>query len=389
MPLSPSDAEPWIHRVGEHRGRYEITARLGRGGYGEVYRVADEGGRPFAMKVVRLGPGDHRHAAERALIEAAVLKRIVHANVVAFEEAFVERDGAVVIVTEYLTGSTLREVGRGGALAAARALRLGKQLADAAAAVHAAGAVHRDIKPENVFVTAGDVVKLFDFGLVKYPGLSLTMRAVGTPKYMAPEQLAHGARPGAPLDPRWDVYAMGLVVFELLAGMHPFDVDRARAPASAAEVIERHLAGAVPRLEAVVEGLPPSLGDALARATARDPAARTSSAAVLANELAAARRAFVDTYGERAHEVTSELRRLGADANAKHANAHANAMEGEAAPSSEDARTLERAMPRWDAPPATERLGSPITGRFGTEPMVPQIDRAALIAATRSRKGTS
>jgi serine/threonine-protein kinase len=252
-----------------------------------------------------------------------------------------------------------------------RALRLGRQLADAAAAVHAAGAVHRDIKPENVFVTAGDDVKLFDFGLVKCAGLTLrTTRRLGSPRYIAPEQLSYARSSGAPLDPRWDVYAIGLVVFELIAGRHPFDFD-AVAPRTAAEVIERHLAGGLPRLDAAVPGLPVELADAIARATAREPARRTPSAARLATELAAARTAFQDAYDESAGFLTAELKKRGAE------------VASDEAPSSENARTLERVRPAWESPPATERLVRS-TGPFGTEEM-PKLDRAALLAGRRTQ----
>jgi hypothetical protein len=109
-------------------------------------------------------------------------------------------------------------------------------------------------------------------------------------------------------------------------------------------VIERHLAGAVPRLDAVTSGLPEALVAAIARATARDPARRTASAAALSAELAEGRRAFLDASGERQHALTEELEQLGVK------------VHEEAAPSSEDARTLERPRPAWDAPPATERM---------------------------------
>jgi serine/threonine-protein kinase len=365
MPAPSS--EPWIHDVGARRGRYEVTARVARGGYGEVYAVRDEANQRWAMKLVRLAREGDRRAAQRAVVEASVLKRLHHINVVRYEEAFVDHDGAVVLITEYLVGRSLREHIARDDMTPERALRLGSQLANAAAAVHAVGAVHRDITPENVFVTAGDLVKLFDFGLVKCTGIELkTTRPVGTPRYMAPEQLAFSARP----DPRWDVYAIGLVVFELLAGVHPFDVDPARAPKTGAEVVERHLAGGVPSLRAVLPAAPQPLVDALARAVDHRPDHRTASAAALAAELTGGRIAWMAAFGAIDTGITAELRQL-------------TAADDEPEPPSLDGPTLERPHPPLAEPPRPERLvpETPAsTGPFGTEPLLPHIDKNAFTA---------
>src|SRR5262249_16608619 len=152
MPSPPRADDLWTHAIGARRGRYEVTDRIARGGYGEVYAVRDETGARWAMKLVGAGRVGDRRAAERSVLEAALVKRSDHVNVVRYQDAFVDADGAVVLVTELLAGRLLRALVGGGALPVERALRLGRQLADAAAAVHAIGAVHRDVKPENIFV---------------------------------------------------------------------------------------------------------------------------------------------------------------------------------------------------------------------------------------------
>ncbi len=362
--------------VGARRGRYEVIAPLGRGGAGEVYAVDDDRGGRFAMKVVAAGHKGDRRAAERAVLEATLVKELNHVNVVRYREAFIEHDGAVVLVTELIAGRLLRALITAGAIGVDRALVLGMQLADAAAAVHAIGAVHRDIKPENVFVTAGDIVKLFDFGLAKSAGVALkTTRPVGSPRYIAPDQLAFRPRDGAAPDPRWDVYALGLVVFEMIAGLHPFDVDPARAPKTPAEVLQRHLDGDLPRLDAAVVDAPLALVDAIAGALAREPARRTPTAALFAAELAAAHRAWLAARGDGGHRVTEELRKIQLGA-AKHLDPPPQTAD-DLGPASYDGPTLERARPAAEA--------SASTGRFGTEKMLPHVDVAALRRATEKK----
>jgi serine/threonine-protein kinase len=326
------------------------------------------------MKVVtRSNKTDHR-AAERAVLEVTVLKDLNHVNVVRYHDAFIDEEGAVVLVTELLEGRLLRELLTAGGLDAERALLVGKQLADAAAAVHAIGAVHRDIKPENVFVLAGDIVKLFDFGLAKTSTVPLkTTRQLGTPRYVAPDQLTASSL--AP-DARWDVYALGLVVFETLAGVHPFDIDPARAPKTPAELIERHLAGNIPSLDAAVVGAPEALVDAIARAVAREPAARTPRAALFAAELDAARRTWLADRGDRGRGVSEELQQLKFRA-ASGVEPHAPDAD-ELGPASLDGPTVERARPASDVTPST--------GRFGTEKMPAYVDTEALRRAAEKSK---
>ena len=175
-----------------------FVAPLARGGSGEVYVARDERAVQWAMKVVQLEDvARDRHAAERAMVAAGLLRSIAHVNVIGYHDAFVDTDGAVVLVTELLPGQTLRQALTSGPLPIARALNLAHQLAEGVAAVHKVKAVHRDIKPENVFVMVRDVVKLLDLGLAACAGLSFkTTRPLGTPLYMSPEQLRYSPSSG-------------------------------------------------------------------------------------------------------------------------------------------------------------------------------------------------
>jgi serine/threonine-protein kinase len=376
MSSPPRPDLPWTLAVGARRGRYEVIAPLGRGGAGEVYAVEHERGGRFAMKLVAGHKQGDRRAADRAVLEAKLVKDLDHVNVVRYKDAFIDDDGAVVLVTELLQGHPLRALIATSALGVERALSLGRQLADAAAAVHGVGAVHRDIKPENVFVVPGDTVKLFDFGLAKTAAVSLdTLQPVGTPRYVAPDQLAGSGRAAAAPDPRWDIYAIGLVVFEMLAGVHPFDIDRTRAPKSPGDVVERHLAGSLPRLDAVVTAAPPALVETIARAVARDPARRTPTAALLSAELAAARRAWLHERGDGGHRITDEVRQLKLAAQPR-VDPPPPAGD-DPAPDSLDGPTLER--------PRSAAEVRPRRGRFGTEEMLPYVDADALRRATEKK----
>ena len=214
-------------------GRYRLGARLGAGGFGTVYASRDERlGRPVAVKVV---PADGA-APERAQREARAVARLDHEGIVSLFDAG-EEGGCRYLVSELVEGRTLAQLEADGALSDRDVLRIGLALTDALAHAHDRGVIHRDVKPQNVIVPddAGSrrgAAKLTDFGVAHLAGedaLTRTGDVVGTLAYMAPEQAA-----GLPAGEHADLYALGVVLYEALAGVHPV---RAGSPTATARRI--------------------------------------------------------------------------------------------------------------------------------------------------------
>jgi serine/threonine protein kinase len=216
-------------RIGELiHDRYRLIRKLGRGGMGTVY-LAEHASIPktFAVKLLNPRYASRQEFAARFLLEAQAVSRIDHPNVVGIVDFGTTPDGATFLVMEHLRGEPLEALCRREApLAWARVRHLTVQICNALQAAHEAGIIHRDIKPDNVLrMTRGeddDYVKVLDFGLAKVrsgEGLRLTKTGMvlGTPRYMAPEQ----AR-GATIDHRVDIYALGVLIYELLCGRTPF-----------------------------------------------------------------------------------------------------------------------------------------------------------------------
>ncbi len=259
--------------------RYEVQALLGRGGMGEVYRVHDRKlDEVVALKLLTLGTD---RAVQRFLREVRLARRVTHPNVARTHDLG-EHGGAHFLTMEYVRGTALDEVlDEHGKVPPARATQIAEQIATGLEAAHAAGVIHRDLKPANVLIGEDGRVVLTDFGIARAARTDTrtheTGALVGTPHYMAPEQVL-----GKKVDGRSDVYALGLILFELLTGALPFDD-------------ENLLAVAVKRVQEPPPD-PRSLGDvpdALAELTlrclAREPDARPQSAADLRTALAAFR----------------------------------------------------------------------------------------------------
>jgi len=244
-------------------GRYRLGQRLGAGGFGTVYEAHDERlNRRVAVKAI---PADDR-ADDRARREAHAVARLEHPGIVAVFDAG-EDDGARYLVSELVRGDTLAKLEADGALSDRDVIRIGLSLADALAHAHERGVIHRDVKPQNVMVpdrprSPYGAAKLTDFGVAHLAGdepLTRTGDVVGTLAYMAPEQAA-----GERIDERVDLYALGLVLYEALAGVNPV---RAGSPAATA----RRVGTVLPPLGGARRDLPPELCAALDRTLCPGP----------------------------------------------------------------------------------------------------------------------
>jgi serine/threonine protein kinase len=282
---------------GTRLGNYEIVTPLGAGGMGEVYRAKDlRLGREVALKVLPADVASHTDRLARLEREARAVAALNHPNIVVLYS--VEDAGAVRFLTmELVEGQSLdRHLAQGG-LPLPRVLDFGIALADALTAAHAKGVVHRDLKPANVMLTPDGRIKVLDFGLAKLTALEpegdamqlATMttpisgegRVVGTVSYMAPEQVR-----GAAVDSRSDLFALGVVLYELAAGRRPF------AGASLADVASAILRDEPPPLAGLRADLPRGLQRIVGRCLEKDPARRVQTATDVRNELEQVRRAL-------------------------------------------------------------------------------------------------
>lgn len=260
---------------------YRVVRRLGVGGMGEVYEVDHtRTGTRRAIKVVRMGLGADAGAERRLVREARELRAIEHPNVVRVFEAGALTDGRPYFAMELLEGMSVKRLSKQGPLSVARSAGLVVQVLEGLAAIHARKIVHRDVKPSNLFVDLDGVVKVLDLGILKLIDANASApqtrvgTVVGTTRYMSPEQVW-----GHALDARSDLYAAGLVLFELVAGRHPFD------ELSACDVFER-FERPMPRLGDVVNVAMPSGFDAVVqRALSVDRGDRFDSAVAFADAL--------------------------------------------------------------------------------------------------------
>ncbi len=271
-------ADPLIGRVLE--GRYRVGPKVARGGMATVYEAVDlRLDRVCAVKVMHSGLGDDHDFAARFVREARSAARLSHPNVVGvFDQG--DDAGTLFLAMEYIPGHTLRDVIRKEApMAPAKALTLIEPVLSALAAAHQAGLIHRDVKPENVLIADDGRVKVADFGLARAVSAETQHTAtggvlIGTVSYLAPELVVDGKS-----DARADVYAAGVLIYELLTGRKPHEGD------SPIQVAYKHVHEDVPPPSNLVPGIPAYVDALVARATARDRELRPADARVLLHQV--------------------------------------------------------------------------------------------------------
>jgi adenylate cyclase len=261
-------------------GRYRVRETIGRGGMGEVFLADDVMlDRQVALKFLTSAPNDGDTALSRLVTEARAAAALDHPFICKIYEV-AELDGRPCIVMEYVTGEALDRRLRRGALPVAEALRLADEIAEALEAAHKRRLVHRDLKPANVIVTEGNHVKVMDFGLATRLPLAAdgnrnepntvavadAQPLVGTPAYMSPEQAL-----GEQVDRRSDIFAFGILLYELLSGSHPFV--RLSIGATLRAILQDEPAD----LHAQVPAVPSAVAEAIARMLAKDPSERHQS----------------------------------------------------------------------------------------------------------------
>jgi serine/threonine-protein kinase len=264
-------------------GRYRLVEEVARGGMARVWVAEDPVlRRRVAVKILDPTLADDDNVRQRFRHEAIAAARLTHPGIVATYDTG-EDDGVAYIVMELVEGTTLRRLlDERRRLAVGEAADIGAQVADALEHAHSRGLVHRDVKPGNVLVERDGRVKVTDFGIAKAAGASELTRAgavVGTARYLAPEQVESG-----PVDARTDVYALGLVLYEMLCGQTPFNGDNEIASA-----VARLRSDPVPVGIARPE-VPRAVQEVVGRALARDPAGRPNSAGEVRDALGPFRR---------------------------------------------------------------------------------------------------
>ncbi|HLY29032.1 MAG TPA: serine/threonine-protein kinase [Aggregatilineales bacterium] len=260
--------------IGQQLGQYEITALLGKGGMATVYQARQRSiNRDVAIKVIKpdsTGTSDFLNRFER---EANTIAHLSNPHILNVFD-YGQQDDLVYLVMELLKGGSLTDLVHQGSLPVPTALRVLDQVASALDYAHKQGIIHRDVKPQNVLLDEEGNAYLTDFGLAKMLGenstLTQTGAVMGTPAYMSPEQWA-----GETLDARTDIYSLGIMLFEMVSGVTPF---QAATPMS---MMHQHIYEELPSLHALRPDLPPAIDKVIARAVSKKPGDRFPAAGQL------------------------------------------------------------------------------------------------------------
>jgi len=264
-------------RLGHVLGNYRLIRKLGEGGVGSVYEGEHVRlGRKMALKVLHPDVAS-AETIVRFFNEARAVNEIKHPNILDVEDFVTADTGEHYLIMELLVGEDLRTViSRDGLLSPTRVTKIGEQVGSALAAIHRAGIVHRDLKPDNIFLTkrnGEEFSKLLDFGIAKFiddkQGLTREGMTMGTPEYMAPEQILTSGKPG----PQADIYSLGMMLYECLAGAPAFTAT------TTAAILRGHISEpVVPPSQRRGEQLPPVLESVVLKCLEKDPQHRFKSA---------------------------------------------------------------------------------------------------------------
>ncbi|HRC54286.1 MAG TPA: serine/threonine-protein kinase, partial [Kofleriaceae bacterium] len=293
--LCPADGLPLLATddplLGHEIGRYRLARLLGEGGMGRVYlAVQPMIGSRVAIKILSDQCARSPELLERFFAEARAVNLIRHENIVSVMDLAKLPDGRPYIVMEFIEGQTLAEIVQGGPVPLGGLVQVASEIFSALAAAHAIGIVHRDLKPDNVLVTAEGHAKVLDFGIAKLaPQLqqqlsprTQTGALLGTPQYMAPEQITGAGN----VDARSDVYAAGVMLFEAITGGKPFRGD------TLYDLMRAHLEQPPPSLRALRPELPAALEQVILTALAKAPEQRFQSVGAMNQAMQAAAQAL-------------------------------------------------------------------------------------------------
>lgn len=319
--------------VGTRKGDYEILGVLGVGGMGKVYKVRNVlSDRIEAMKVLLPNLADQKELADRFLREIKVLASLNHPNIAALRTALTI-DNQLVMIMEYLEGSTLSARVEQGAIPLRDALNYISQVLSALSYAHQRQVIHRDIKPSNMMLTSEGVIKLMDFGIARSGpdmGLTMTGTTMGSLSYMSPEQVKC-----APVDTRSDLYSVGVSLYEMVTGQRPFQAD------SHFSILQAHLREVPKPPIELKPDLPEAVSKIILKAMEKEPAQRFPSA---------------DAFLEAVQNAAAGLGEIGARTQALSAE--------QASPATEAVRRKTATVPQgqeWqDSPAASQAAQMPV-----------------------------
>jgi eukaryotic-like serine/threonine-protein kinase len=281
-------------------GRYRLEAKLGSGGMSTVYLACDETlDRQVAVKVMHREMSEQEDQLERFRQEARAVAKLSHPNVVSVIDAG-EDGGHPYIVFEYVEGETLKQrIARVGALGTQDAVAYAIEVARGLSVAHARNMVHRDIKPQNVLIDSEGRAKLTDFGIsrqLEQDGMTATGRVLGTTDYVSPEQAM-----GRVVDPRSDIYSLGVVLYEMLLGQVPFQAE------SQVGVAMKHVNEELPDVQRRRPELSAAVALVVERSTAKDPGERYQQIGEMIDDLSTALEVEAARAGSTTGEATSVL----------------------------------------------------------------------------------